>query len=138
MKILVFVAAMEILVYGDQDVSGWYLAMAIIPTLMSITRRHSRPPRRRQHGQPCAPGAAYIPEDCIVKETKRHLEMNFNKNMLSWSHARTKEGMMKVRRQKVAHSAPSKKEWVGGRVGLRQGPSSLNPAGVNGLIPAKK
>ena len=38
----------------------------------------------------------------------------------------------------TAHSAKSVSEWVGGRAGLRQGPSSLNPAGVNGLIPAKQ
>ena len=123
---------------GDQDVSGWDLAMAIISILMSTTRKLTRPPGRLQHGQLRAPGAALVPEDNIVKETMHHLEKNLNMNMLSWSHARTRKSMMKVRRQKVAHSAPSKKEWVGGRVGLRQGPSSLNPAGVNGLIPAKK
>ena len=67
-----------------------------------------------------------------------HLAMNFNKIALSWLHARVKESTTRVRRQEDAHSAPYKKEWVGGRAGLRQGPSSLNPAGVNGLIPAKK
>ena len=83
-------------------------------------------------------GAAAAPENDLAKKMMHHLVKNFNKNMLPRVHARTREGMMKVRRQRTAHSAPTKKEWVGGRAGLRQGPSSLNPAGVNGLIPAKK
>ena len=123
---------------GGRDVRGWDLTMALFSTFMSTTRRLTRPPGRRQHGQLRVPGAALAPENNIVKETMHHLEKNSNKNMLSWTHARSRKGTTKVRRQKVAHSATSKKDWVGGRVGLRQGPSSLNPAGVNGLIPAKK
>ena len=123
---------------GCQVVTGWCLALAIISTLVLLALMCIWLPQRRQHRQHHAPGAAAVPEDSLAKEMMRHLVMNFNKIAPFCSHARGKKGTTKVRRQKVAHSAPSKKEWVGGRAGLRQGPFSLNPAGVNGLIPAKK
>ena len=123
---------------GGQVVSGGYLAMVIISTLMLPAHMRTGPPHRRQHGQLRAHDAAAAPEDDIAKKMMLHLAMNYNKIALSWLHARVKESTTRVRRQEVAHSAPYRKEWVGGRVGLRQGPSSLNPAGVNGLIPAKK
>ena len=41
-------------------------------------------------------------------------------------------------RRRTARSATRLSIRVGGRAGLRQGPSSLNPAGVNGLTSAKQ
>ena len=123
---------------GGQAVSGWFLAMVIISTLTLPASGRIWLPQRRQLRQPRAPGAASVSEDDSAREMMLHLATNYNKVALSWLHARIKESTTRVRRQEIAHSAPYRKEWVGGRVGLRQGPSSLNPAGVNGLIPAKK
>ena len=64
---------------GGQGVSVWRFAMAFISTFVLIARMLARSPRRRQHVQPRAPGAAPVPEDYIVKETMLHLEMNYNK-----------------------------------------------------------
>ena len=123
---------------GGQVVSGGGLAMVIISTLGLLAHMRIRPSRCRRHRQPRALGVATIPEDDIAKKMMLHLVKNYNKIALSCLRASGKESTTKVRRQRTAHSAPYRKEWVGGRVGLRQGPSSLNPAGVNGLIPAKK
>ena len=121
---------------AGQVVSDWSLALAIISTLMLLALMRTWLPQRRQHPQHHAPGAAAVPEDDLAKEMMPYLVVNLNKIVSFCSRACGKEGTAK--KQLTAHSAQSLSVWVGGRAGLRQGPSSLNPAGVNGLIPAKQ